>query len=86
MAENEVFFTGCSTDAICVICGAEFQNSERPRSVCSENCKRERSRRYGAKYRQDTRDLRTKIHSMFGGKAPTREQLLDLIKSRKGKS
>ncbi|MBB3944765.1 putative nucleic acid-binding Zn ribbon protein [Rhizobium skierniewicense] len=85
MTEKEVFFTDGPRVGICVICNAEFENGDRPRQVCSEACKRERALRYGATYRQDNRDLRAKIHAMFGGRAPTQGELLALIKSRKGK-
>ncbi|NSY99696.1 hypothetical protein G6M70_20245 [Agrobacterium tumefaciens] len=86
MVKKKVFFTGDVSGAVCVICGEKFTVGPRPRQVCSEACKRERSLRYGANYRQENRDLRAKIHAMFGGRAPTQAEILTLIRSRKAQS
>jgi hypothetical protein len=85
--EDHVFFTGRLSLASCAICGVEFERPVKSmRAVCSAACKRERSIRYAATYRQLGRDLREKIYERFGGRAPTPEDIETIIQLRKGRS
>ncbi len=67
----------------CVICGAAFSAATSRANVCSMPCRRERKLRYGAVYREDVRDMRAKLNTLFGGQKPTEEQILQLIRNKR---
>ncbi|TDX77734.1 hypothetical protein EDE05_11443 [Neorhizobium sp. R1-B] len=70
--------------AICVVCGAEFPKSARSsRAVCSDNCKRERGRRYSKAYHRDAMQIEARVLAMFGGRQPTYQDFLDLVQGRR---
>lgn len=70
--------------AACVICGGKFVPANSRANSCSDACRRQRRLRYGAAYRQQGRQARQKLLDMFGGRRPTGDELLQMLKTRKG--
>ncbi|MBU1313979.1 MAG: hypothetical protein KJ947_22570 [Alphaproteobacteria bacterium] len=80
----EPFISEPPRTATCVICGGEFAAATSRANSCSDACRRERRLRYGAAYRQQGRQARQQLLDMFGGRRPTGDELLQMLKTRKG--
>lgn len=86
MTDFQILFPGGLRTAKCTECGSDFEKkSASRRAVCSADCKRKRGLRYATEYHQNAREMRAKIHAKYDGRAPTKAEIFDLIKSRKGK-
>lgn len=72
--------------ATCVICGHDFSPATSRASTCSDACRRERKLRYGAAYRHQGRLAGQKLLDMFGGRRPTGDEILQMLRAKSGQS
>ncbi|TCQ29322.1 hypothetical protein [Rhizobium sp. PP-CC-3G-465] len=67
----------------CSICDADFEKpAHSRREVCSFKCKEERGRRYARQYQADGRRMLAEMRRKFGGRAPTQDEIMAIIKRR----
>lgn len=83
---SEPFICEAKRPVTCVVCSREFTAATARANLCSAPSRRERRLQYGAAYRHHGRELRQKLNEMFGGRRPTEQEILQLLRQRKGKS
>lgn len=82
--ENSELISGGSVTVQCAICGGDFNKAEASRrTVCSDECKRERGLRYGRSYRMPREKVRALLLEPFGGRPPDFEDFLRMVRKAK---
>lgn len=86
MPKFPLFKTRADQPVICTACGVSFHRpAESQIEICSEACRKARRRAHAAASRKRGLEMRADMLERFGGKWPSPDDLVELIKARKGR-